>query len=77
MQTALASGQTIAQVAQANGVDPQAVITALVSAEQAHVAEDVASGKLTQANADQILANAAQHATDLVNGTAPAGPGAA
>jgi len=77
LQTALTSGQTIAQVAQAHGVDPQTVISALVSAEQTHVAADVASGRLTQAKADQILANANQHATDLVNGTTPAATGAA
>jgi hypothetical protein len=74
LREALASGQTLAQVAEANGADPQVVIDALVAAMRTHVADDVAAGRLTQAQADQILADVESHVTDLVNGTLPAGP---
>jgi hypothetical protein len=72
LRAALDAGSTIADVAAQQGVDVQTVIDAVVADQQAHVADDVASGRLTQDQADQILADAAQRATDLVNGTAPA-----
>jgi hypothetical protein len=79
LRTALDGGSTIADVAAQQGVDVQTVIDAIVADQQAHVADDVAAGRLTQDQADQILADAADHATALVNGDLPAfdghGPG--
>jgi hypothetical protein len=72
LRTALDAGSTIADVAAQQGVDVQTVIDAIVADQQAHVADEVADGRITQDQADQILADAATHATDVVNGTAPA-----
>ncbi len=72
LRTELRSGKTIADVARAHGVDVKTVIDALVADMHSHLAADVASGRLTQAQADRMQANASQHATDLVNGTPPA-----
>src|SRR3954454_21105022 len=53
LRTALESGQSLAEVATAHGVDPQKVIDALVADAQTHLAADVASGRITQAEADE------------------------
>ena len=58
--------------ARAHNVDVKTVIDALVADMQSHLAADVSSGRLRQAQADQMQENASQHATDLVNGTPPA-----
>ena len=75
LRSALQSGQSIADVAKANNVDPQTVIDALVADAQSHLAGDVTSGKLTQAQADQISADLATHITDEVNHAGIGGPG--
>lgn len=67
LRTALQSGQSIADVANAHNVDPQTVIDALVTDAQQHLADDVSSGRLTQAQADQISADLSTHITDAVN----------
>ena len=78
LKTALQSGQSMAEVATANGVDPQAVIDALVADAQAKLAEKVASGDITQAQADEINAGLVERITDVVNRTGPpGGPGGA
>ena len=74
LRTALQSGQTIAEVAEANGVDSSTVVDAMVSAAQSHISEEVAAGNLTQEEADQKLADLEQHVTDLVNGELPPRP---
>ena len=71
--TALRSGQSIAQVAQSKGVDVQKVIDAIVADARTRLAEKVQSGDLTQAQADERLANLSQRVTDMVNRTG--GPG--
>jgi polyhydroxyalkanoate synthesis regulator phasin len=76
LRDALRSGKTIAQVAQDHGVDVQKVIDALVGDLKTNIAAEVASGHITQAQADKILADAPAHISDLVNGKLPArGPG--
>jgi hypothetical protein len=74
LHSALESGQTIAEAAEANGVDPQAVIDAMVTDAQDHLAEKVADGDLTQEEADAKSADLEQHITDLVNGELPPRP---
>jgi len=69
LRAALASGESVAQIARAHNVDPQKVIDALVSAAQDKLTAAVASGQITQAEADQLLSNITQAITDLVNGT--------
>ena len=71
--TALRSGQSIAQVAQSKGVDVQKVIDAVVAEARTRLAQKVQSGDLTQAQADERLANLSQRVTDMVNRTG--GPG--
>ena len=73
LRTELQSGTTIAQVAQAKGVDVQKVIDAMVAGMKTHLAQEVASGEHTQAEADQLLADATQRITDMVNNGAPKG----
>jgi hypothetical protein len=73
LRTALEDGQTIAEVAAANNVDVQKVIDAIVAEMNSHLAEAVTDGHLTQAQADEMKANATERATALVNGERPAG----
>jgi len=77
LRSALQSGLSIANVATANNVDSQTVIDALVADAQSHLAGDVASGKLTQAQADAISADLGAHVTDAVNHAGVGGPGGA
>ncbi|MBK9178030.1 MAG: hypothetical protein IPM45_00420 [Acidimicrobiales bacterium] len=76
LRQALEAGQSIADVAQANGVDPQTVIDAMVAEAEAHLDEEVADGRHTQAEADERLAEITDRITRMVNGELPAdGPG--
>ena len=67
--TALNSGKTVADVAKANNVAVQTVIDALVADGNTELAADVASGRITQAQADAEKAEVTQRATDQVNGS--------
>ena len=69
LRTALRSGQSIAQVAQSRNVDVQKVIDAIVAGARQRIAEKVQSGDLTQAQADERVANLTQRVTDMVNRT--------
>ena len=53
LREALRNGQTIAEVAEANGVEVQAVVDALVADAIARIDEAVANGRLTQEEADE------------------------
>ncbi len=80
LRTALQGGQSLAEVAQSKGVDLEAVVSALVADKQARIAEKVASGDITQAEADEKLAQLTERTRAFVNGEAPApgghhGPG--
>jgi hypothetical protein len=70
LRGALDGGQTIAEVAEANGVDVDTVIDALVTAKAEHLDEQVAAGRLTDAEAAEKLADAEARITDRVNGIA-------
>lgn len=67
LRTALANGQTLAQIAEANGATAQQVIDLLVQAVKDHFAPEVASGEHTQEEADAMIAAATQQITDFVN----------
>ena len=73
LRTALAGGKNLAAVAQEKGVDVAKVVDALVAQLKTHLDQHVASGKNTQAQADQRLADARSRIEAFVNGTAPAG----
>jgi len=75
VRTGLQSGQTIAEIAVANGKTAQDVIDAMVAEVKAHLDEEVAAGDHTQAEADAKLADATTRITDLVNNTPAPGEG--
>lgn len=76
LRTELAAGKTLAKIATEKGVDVQAVKDAIVDGMRRHLADEVASGEHTQAEADQMLADAAARAEAIVNGQmqGPGGP---
>jgi hypothetical protein len=73
LQTALASGKTIAAFATEKGVAVQTVIDAYVADENAEIDAAVKAGTLTEAQATTEKANAATRGAEIVNGTGPAG----
>jgi uncharacterized protein (DUF433 family) len=68
LATELQGGKTVAQVAQLHGADVQKVVTALVAAETKDIDAALASGKITQPQADKAKANVLQQAQAEVNG---------
>ena len=72
LKTQVQSGKTLAQIATTQGVSVQSVIGVLVTDMQAHIAQEVASGKITQAQADTKLAGVTAKATERVNSVQPA-----
>ena len=74
LRTQLDAGKTLAQVATAQGVAVQRVIDAIVAEKQAYLAQEVASGELTQAQADAKSANIIAKVTEKVNTVRPAKP---
>ncbi len=71
LRTSLESGDTLADVAKANGKTVEGLVAALTSAAKTRIAADVTAGRLTEAQSTAILADLAGHITDLVNGTIP------
>ena len=72
LKTQVQSGKTLAQIATTQGVSVQSVVNVLVADMQAHIAQEVASGKITQAQADTKLAGVTAMATERVNSVQPA-----
>jgi len=71
----LRDGQSLADIAAANGVDPQDVVDAIVANMDERIQAGVEAGKIDQTRADEMLANAETHAQDIVDGTIkPGGP---
>ncbi len=68
LRAAVESGDTIADVAEANGVDVDTVIDSMVEAKAEHIAEKVDEGRITQEEADEKLADLEAKITDRVNG---------
>ena len=73
LQTQLAAGKSLADVAKAQGKTVDGLVSALVADEKKELDAAVSSGRLTQAEADEMLGNAEQRFTDMVNGTLPHG----
>ena len=69
LRDALMGGQSMAEVAETNGVEPQVVIDALVAETEAKIAEKVEEGRIDQQQADDFAANAAERIEAMVNGT--------
>jgi hypothetical protein len=68
LRAELEAGKTAADVAKAKGVDVQVVTDAVIAYDKADIAAAVKAGTMTQAQADERLANLTQHVTDEVNG---------
>ncbi len=73
LREALVGGQTLAEVAEANGVSRQELIDGLVAEAVAHLDEEVAEGDLTQERADEIEATLTDRITAMVDGELRAG----
>ena len=73
LKTQLHSGKSLADVAKTQSVDIADVKTVLTSDFTAHLAEEVTSGKHTQAEADAKLAEVKTDLDTMVNRVGPAG----
>ena len=67
LKTELEAGKSVADVAKAKNIDLDEVIAKLTAAFKAHLDEEVASGKHTQAEADAKLAKFKTRVTKMVN----------
>ena len=73
LQTQLQGGSTLAAIAKAKGKTVDGLVAALVADEQKELDAAVKAGRLTDAQAKELLTNAKARLTDMVNGTG--GPG--
>lgn len=71
LREALQDGQSIAAVADANGVSAQTVIDAMVEGINTRVDEVLAAGNIDEERAAGIKANAVERATEIVNKERP------
>jgi len=71
LREAVAGGQSIAEVAEANGVTSQAVVDALVAAGDSALDEAVANGRIDEERATEIRDNLPEHAQNFVDHTRP------
>jgi ABC-type glycerol-3-phosphate transport system substrate-binding protein len=75
LKAQLVGGKSLADVAATQNVSVQSVVDVIVAEMRAHIAEEVASGEMTQVQADAKLVEVTARATDMVNGVRPAGMG--
>jgi len=75
LHTALEGGKTLAQVAKDHGKTADGLIAALVADVKQHIDQAVSAGRITRAQADQMISGLKDRITNLVNSTGP-GPGA-
>ncbi|OFW73126.1 MAG: hypothetical protein A2Y55_07380 [Actinobacteria bacterium RBG_16_68_12] len=68
LRAELEDGKTLAEIAKAEGKSVNGLVQALVRAANERIADAVADGKLTQAQADELKADLDERITDLVNG---------
>jgi hypothetical protein len=74
LHSELQSGKTLAQIAKDHGKSADGLVNALVGAAKQKLDAAVKAGRLTQAQADQMLNDLRSRVTDLVNGQLPAPP---
>lgn len=67
--SSLRQGQSIAQVAEAHGVDPQAVIDSLVAKASTRIDQAVSEGKISAEKGAELKAKLPERVTNLVNRT--------
>lgn len=68
LRATLRDGQTLAEVAEANDVDPQQLVDLLVANGTERLDAAVAAGRIDQATADERKASLPDRSADLVNG---------
>ena len=68
LRDAVKGGKTVAEVAQDHGVEPQAVVDAVVAAINTRVDQAVAADKITAERAATIKSKAPERVTKAVNG---------
>ena len=68
LRTSLREGRTIADVAEAQGVELQAVVDAALEALEGRLAERVAAGHITQERADERIAEATERLPEVFSG---------
>lgn len=68
LRTALRGGQTVADVAAAEGVEVDAVVDAVLTELRTRLAERVEAGDLTQQRADEMIARATERLPSLLEG---------
>jgi hypothetical protein len=73
LRAGLAAGKTLAELATEHGKDPAAVAQVIIDDINARIDAAVTAGRLSQAQADQLKADAKARAEDIVNGKAPLG----
>jgi hypothetical protein len=71
LRTKLNAGKTLADLAKDEGKTVDGLIQALVDDAKTHLHAAVTAGRLTQAQADQVLSDVKARITDVVNGNAP------
>jgi hypothetical protein len=64
------AGESLAQIAQAQGVQPEALVEAMVQPHQEALAAQVEAGRFTQEQADAWLAQMRERKTEMVERTA-------
>ena len=74
LRTELQNGKSLADVAKAHGKTVDGLVNAVVDEAKTNVDAAVKAGRLTQAQADQMLSDLKQRITDFVNGRFPAPP---
>ncbi len=72
LRSEFAAGNSLADIATANGVEAQSVVDQMVAQATDHLAEHVADGSLTQEEADAKLADLEANVTERVNSVPPA-----
>ncbi len=73
LKTQLQSGKTLAEIAAAQSVEVAKVIDTIVDDMKTKLAAKVASGEITQSEADAKLADITERVTEMVNNGRPAG----
>jgi hypothetical protein len=71
LRTQLEAGKTLAQIAAANKVSKADLISGLVAAAKADLADDVKAGRLTQAQADEVSKTLTARITEKVDRVGP------
>jgi hypothetical protein len=69
LQAERLSGKSLAEIAATKGITEDALISKLVDARKASVTELLTAGKITQAQADYMLNNMAEHVKVMVERT--------